>query len=151
MNQVATIDPTALQNPMQKAIAKVSQVDIFVKAVLEVCGDSYLPVSELIHKPAIRALIGDANKLSIKLSDAYTRGKLGRVDHHVGTTRYAYGKPNTEQALMSNKAPRSTVTRVPKVISANRPVSLILEFSDSDEALQFLLQHNHVLKHIKHE
>lgn len=138
MTQVAHIESTALQNPLQHAVARASKQDEFVRVVLEVCGDTYLPVSDLIHKPDISVLVEDANKLSIKLSDAYTRGKLGRVDHPVGTTRYAYGKPNTAQAMMSQKAPRSATPR--STISAHKPVRLVLGFPDAEEALTFLLQ-----------
>lgn len=150
MTQVAALNPAELQNPMQHAIAQVSKLQQFVDAVLKVCGDNYLPVSELIHKPEIRVLVDDANKLSIKLSDAYTRGKLGRVDHPMGTTRYAYGKPGTPQAQMSQKAPRNVASRTP-AISAHRPVKMVLEFPDSDEALQFVMQNKRVLKYLKNE
>lgn len=151
MSQAVEINPAELQNPMQRAIAQASRADTFADIVIKACGDEYLPVSALIHKPEIRKLgIDDANKLSIKLSDAYTRGKLGRVDYHVGTTRYAYGKPNTEQAQMSQRAPRNVAPRNP-VISAHRPVRMVFEFPDSDEALQFVMQYSHVLKYLKSE
>ena len=150
MTQVAELSPTDLQNPMQHAIARASKLEQFVEAVLAACGDNYLPVSELIHKPGVRMLVDDANKLSIRLSDAYTRGKLGRVDHAVGTTKYAYGKPNTEQAKMSHKAPRSAMPRRP-VITAHKPVRIVLDFPSSDEALEFLMQNRHALKYVKNE
>lgn len=147
MTQINTTD---LQNPLQNAIARASKQDEFVSTILNVCGENYLPVSELIHKPDVRMLVEDANKLSIKLSDAYTRGKLGRVDHPVGTTRYAYGKPNTAQAMMSQKAPRSTMPRI-TTISAHKPYRIVLEFPDAEEALSFLMQSRNALKYVKNE
>lgn len=151
MTQLAQINPQDLQNPMQQAIAQVSKAQQFIDAVLKACGDNYLPVSELIHKPEISKLVdGDSNKLSIKLSDAYTRGKLSRVDHPVGTTKYAYGKYDPEQALTSQKAPRSATPRTP-AITAHKPVRMMLVFPDADEALSFLMHNRSALKYLANE
>ncbi|HEY6020589.1 MAG TPA: hypothetical protein VIY48_12075 [Candidatus Paceibacterota bacterium] len=139
----------ALQNPLQHAIAKASKRQELIDAVIQVCGDQFIPSSELFHKPEIRKLVEDSNKLSIYLSDAYHAQKLGRVDYHVGTTRYAYGKPGAKGAKMSQRkrgvamktANALEVARPqPAAITAHKPVQITLQFEDAEEALDFMMK-----------
>ena len=133
---------TELQNPIQAAIAKVTKQQQFVDAVISACADNYLPSSELFHKPEVRKMVKDPNHLSIQLSAAYQRGDLGRVPHAEGTTRYAYGKPNTPQAMMAQTAQARKVVGINerKQVTAHRPVQITLQFQDSEEALHFLMK-----------
>lgn len=140
----------ALQNPLQHAIAKASKRQELIDAVIKACGDTFIPSSELFHKPEIRKLVDDSNKLSIYLSDAYHAQKLGRVDYHVGTTRYAYGKPGAKGAKMSQRkrgvavktAGAIEVARPQReaVITAHKPVQITLQFEDAEEALEFMMK-----------
>ena len=107
-------------------------------------------------------MVRDANHLSIILSGGYANGRLGRVNYHLGTTRYAYGAPDPTVAMISQKktavskaerkpgaAKPAPVKRATSVITANRPYTLTLEFADAEEALSFMFKHGLVSKAVR--
>jgi hypothetical protein len=151
------------QNALQAAVAKGSATLQVSDAVVKACAGEYLPVSALFGKPEVRALVRDANHLSIVLSDGYLQGKLGRINYHVGTTRYAYGAPDPSKAMMSQKAtrttksPRKAISKPVSVmnreasekITAHQPYTLTLEFDDAEAALAFMMKNGLVSKIVK--
>lgn len=140
MTQAHAFQPQApLQNPMQAAVARVSKQQQVVDAVLAVCAGSYLPAYELILNPDIKKLVPDANKLSIILSEAFKRGKLGRISFPSGTTKYAYG-PKTGGAPVERsviKKHRLALPRKYTVTHTTANPKLVLEQLQNNPALQF--------------
>jgi len=127
-----------LQNNLQRAVVVASQTltTRLAEAVLEHTDeDGYQPGSELFQIAQIRDIAGDANRLSIILSDAYRLKKLGRVNWYGGRERFAYGPPGP--AAGGTPPRRKKVIEAPpkKVVG----YELTREFYDADEALEYVI------------
>lgn len=134
----------ALQGSLQHAVRKAtSQRQLVIQAVLEAVGDGYLPVSELIQNTKVRKLVKDSGQLSILLSGAYYAGEVGRIDHHEGTTRYAYGKAAGKGIYTKKKE------ATPTIAPSKDTVSITLEFDNADQALGFLMRNGLISSLVK--